>query len=48
VVITTEAQPWFGGVPRKNGELCTGPRWEADIMAANGHCTIVPEKRKGA
>lgn len=46
VVITSEAQPWFGGVPRRNGELCTGPKWEADLMARNGHCTIVPSKPK--
>lgn len=43
LVITSELRPWAMGHPMEHNQIYEIMRWEADLIAANGHGVIIPE-----
>lgn len=43
IVITTSLRPWAMGQPMEHNQIYEVMRWEADLIAANGHGVIIPE-----
>lgn len=47
LVVTTELRPWAQGKPMEHNQIYEIARWEADLIAANGHGVIIPEGENG-